>query len=130
MDRYSILRGKKYKKPFDWKGKKEKCLQILIKIVGPLYFLIRLDFWIMNHRLNSTWDKQLNFLMKKHQFRFIGTSRARAKLGDYVIWVENYPYAAFTCESPQIAGRPRRATILKAWKKLNRDQCDYDKSRL
>ena len=130
MDRYSIIRGKKYKKPIDWKGKKKKCLQISVKIMESVYyfvyFFISVDFWVMNYRLNIAWDKKLNELMEQYSFR-CGNTSARANLGDYVIWIENYPYAAFTCMEPPISGRPKRATILKAYKKLTMDQCNYDK---
>jgi hypothetical protein len=89
-------------------------------------FFINVDFWVMNNRLNIAWDKKLNELMEQYSFR-CGNTSARANLGDYVIWIENYPYAAFTCMEPPISGRPKRATILKAYKKLTMDQCNYDK---
>jgi hypothetical protein len=87
MDRYSIIRGKKYKKPIDWKGKKKKCLQISVKIMESVYyfvyFFINVDFWVMNNRLNIAWDKKLNELMEQYSFR-CGNTSARANLGDYV----------------------------------------------
>jgi hypothetical protein len=119
MDRYSIIKGKKYKKPIDWKGKKKKCLQILKSIYYFIYFFIRVDFWLMNERVSPVWDKQLNELMKEHTFFSFRT--CIVKLGNYEIWVANYPYAAFTCHYPEIAGRPKRLTILRARKKLKKD---------
>ena len=87
-------------------------------ICNFLFFLVRPSFWLMNNPYCPSWDKRLNNILKEHEFEKI--TDCRYKLGDEVIWVENYPYA---CMRPyDIDIRPSRMTIYKAWKKFNQDR--------
>lgn len=78
----------------------------------------------MNHPYSEGWDKKLRKLMS--EYKFTECDGFIAKLGDYRIWVSNYPYAAFRPISDRAlaipyGARPSRETIEMAKKKL-----DYD----
>jgi hypothetical protein len=76
--------------------------------------------WSQNHPYSALWDARLNRLLR--EFHFTDITEHTAKLGDYKIWIDNHPYASFTPYGmgvPEV--RPRRATILRAYKQLLAD---------
>ena len=97
----------------------------------------------MNYKYSPEWDRMLNELMSKHSFvQDDPTSYyTSTNLGDYSIWIHNYPYAAFRPESDTLnllsitpnnrfafSSRPSRLTIIKARRKLKFDLlCKQDK---
>lgn len=74
--------------------------------------------WLQNYLYSSNWDKLLNELMETHTFTNV--TEYTANLGNVRVWIENYPYAAFTPDR-SIKVRPSRRTILKAYDKLVND---------
>jgi len=77
------------------------------------------DFWVMNYPYCREWDEELNHLMDKYDFEPGPGIGYTAKLGDRIIWIENYPYAAFHPYHPiDVCIRPKRITILRARRKL------------
>lgn len=74
--------------------------------------------WLQIHPYSSIWDKQLNKLMETHTFTNV--TGFTANLGNVRVWIENYPYAAFTPDRSMTV-RPSRRTILKAYEKLVND---------
>lgn len=72
------------------------------------------DYWLQNHTYSKAWDRKLNELLDKYDFTNIGSYTAM--LGDTAIWISNHPYASFTPYGRDV--RPRRKTILRAWRKL------------
>ncbi len=94
-------------------------MRLLKKIYNCLWVLVHVKFWLMNYPYEEEWD---NFLRKSisdgHSFTDI--SSHTAKLNGAEIWIENYPYAAFTLYSgPKY--RPARKTIYELRKKLIQD---------
>lgn len=74
--------------------------------------------WIQNDPYSSLWDKKLNQLMREN--KFIRDNDYHSKIGGCTVWIENHPYASFTCDLlPE--GRPSRRTILKAMDRLQQD---------
>lgn len=92
-------------------------------LIIQIWVMINPRYWIMNEWYSSKWDKELNNLMKNHNFVLtFGFSDCTAKLGDWEIWIANHPYASFTDHSfRNIPGRPSKLTIYKAKQKLERD---------
>ena len=91
-------------------------------------------YWIMDDTYNAAWDKKFQELAENHDFipdcdlrNEFGNRTYTAMLGEYKIWVSNYPYAFFSyCGkanesyfTPVV--RPSRRTIAKYYKKLVSD---------
>lgn len=79
-----------------------------------IWAILHPGFWIMNYPYSAEWDRILNEAMANN--KFIPIDKCHAKLGESILWVENYPYAAFG--SPGVEFHPARRTISKAMKKL------------
>ena len=91
-----------------------------MKLYDWLWSIFHPSFWIMNDKYSKEWDQRLNQLMSEH--KFIYKDVYTAKLGPYIIWTSNYPYAAFHPYEPkQMRIRPSRRTIKRAWGKLQED---------
>jgi hypothetical protein len=71
--------------------------------------------WMQNEPYSEQWDIKLNKLMECYSFTDV--TKHTAKLGNFNLWIENYPYASFV-PYPFINVRPRRITVLKAHDKL------------
>ena len=57
-------------------------------------FLYRVNnprFWQQNEPTSWQWDKVLNELLDDH--KVIVTGRNTCEIGDYTIWISNYPYS-------------------------------------
>lgn len=74
--------------------------------------------WLQNHEYSEEWDLELRYLMSRYPFTEIDFYTA--KLGNVVVWIENHPYASFHRHGDRY--RPRRSTILQAYKKLQKDR--------
>ena len=88
-------------------------------------WIFKPSYWLMNDPYNPFWDRQLNYLLDKHEFVIV--DQFNALLGNNLIWIANRPYAAMTpsgtVDSPLIGHkkmRPSRATILRAITELNK----------
>lgn len=116
--------------------------KMLQKIFDILTIIFNPNYWIMNYPYSPEWDRRLNELMSKHCFTQgdPGNYYTDTKLGEYNIWIYNYPYAAFRPESSRFnslsvsphgfafSSRPSRLTIIKANRKLKFDLlCKQDK---
>ena len=81
--------------------------------------------WLQNDPYSKAWDRRLNELMGQHKFKLDGDECCVAKIGDLKVWIENHPYSSFTiwrdASGNRINVRPSRATILRAWDKLQHD---------
>lgn len=87
--------------------------------IKNLQFIFRTAFWLMNEPFNKEWDKKLNELLDKHEFT--EKSKYTAKLGNYTIWIKNYPYSCFMPYSESEGTAPFRAsrlTILRCKEKI------------
>jgi len=106
------------------------------------------EWWVMLGRYDAEWDAELNKLLDEHDFKpkyfdirpdlkdawinIFGLeswnkastpSRYEAMLGNRVLWVQNYPYGAF--HGPKKNTRPSRRTILRAWRKFQKDKAQW-----
>jgi hypothetical protein len=81
--------------------------------------------WLCNQGYCEQWDKKLNKIMNDN--KFIPVDGYVAKLGEYVIWIANDPYASFTLYNYNchLNYRVSRLTILRAGRKLNNDIFEY-----
>ncbi len=110
--------------------------KMLQKIFDIFTIVFNPSYWIMNYQYSPEWDRRLNELMSKHTFTQSDPSNpyTDTKLGEYNIWIHNYPYAAFRPESSRLnslsvtphdrftfSSRPSRLTIIKANRKLKFD---------
>ena len=78
--------------------------------------------WIQNTAYSPLWDAQLRALLDSgEKFVVADSSGYTASIGDYVVWIENHPYASFTPYSGNSNRRPSRATILRAMDHLAED---------
>ena len=106
----------------------------IINFIKNLQFIFRPKYWIMNDSYDAAWDKKFQDLAENHDFipdcdlrNEFGNRTYTAMLGEYKIWVSNYPYAFFSyCGkanesyfTPVV--RPSRRTIAKYYKKLVSD---------
>jgi len=67
--------------------------------------------WIRNRRTNRKWDRKILELLEDGDITCIGDYTAR--LGDKLVWIENYPYE-FGYEAYTInTGMPSRSTVFK-----------------
>lgn len=79
--------------------------------------------WIlMNYRYSKKWDQKLNYLMDNQRFENI--SNYVATIGEYTLWIENYPYASFCNDGV----RPSRKTIRRAMRRVKIDSNYQTKS--
>ena len=66
--------------------------------------------------------------MLKKEAKFIQITQYTAKFGPYKLWIENFPYSAFTVtnedDNREANGRPSRKTIYLLSKKLAEDSQD------
>jgi hypothetical protein len=84
-------------------------------------WIFRPAYWLMNEDFSKRWDKKFLELLKAH--RFENADHYKAHLGDYTIWIANYPYGTF---EPWQMGlptnmRPSRSTISFARRRLLAD---------
>lgn len=96
------------------KGSKQGCKRN--RFVDFLIALLHPSTWIQVSSIYSDeWDIKLRKLLQTERFKNI--SHFYATLGDYEIWIANVPYASMVYRG----FRPRRATILRAYKILKYD---------
>jgi hypothetical protein len=108
----------------------------IINFIQSLQFIFRPKYWIMNESYDAAWDKKFQELAENHHFvpdcscnlkREFGNRTYTAIIGDYRVWVSNFPYAFFSysgkTDENYIANdiRPSRLTIAKYYKKLVSD---------
>lgn len=101
----------------------EKLTQFLTIMVNP-------SFWIRVFPYSKVWDRELNRLMETNDFEIynpleddIGNEDYKSthdvKIGNHVVWICNYPYAAFSIKYGKKILMPSRFTVLKARRKLD-----------
>ena len=96
-----------------------KCImKVIVKILDFIRFLFMPHYWIMNYSYSPQYDYYLNKLLDDFDFELINKHNAR--LGPAKIWIANYPYACFT-DDAFVGVRPKRRTILRARKKINKE---------
>jgi len=95
-----------------------------------LRVLLNPKTWLTVGNYDGKWNYELLELMENHKFKKRG--QFTVKLGDREIWISNHPYASFSIYeyNPETfkvvrGGIPRRATMQKAWDKLN-EECPYE----
>jgi len=93
------MRGKKY----SWAN-----FKIFLLSISPKY-------WYMQYPYSKEWDDSLTALMDTH--KFVYRSVHTCQLGPVVVWIANYPYAAFVAYKPEMDVRPSRMTIVRAHQK-------------
>lgn len=87
------------------------------KLLLTFHFILNPKWWSMNYSFNKGHDILLNKLLDKYEFKEI--SQYTAKLGNYTIWISNYPYAV-GIDNLYRVGRPSRYTIYKMNKHLEK----------
>lgn len=104
------------------------------KILKNIKFIFMPNYWLMNNPYSKPWDIELNYLMEKYDPEILGydglpvgktkaaISDCEIKLGQYHIWIANYPYAYATIKYNVIDVRPSRQTIWKLRRFLKRFQ--------
>jgi len=80
--------------------------------------------WVTVGVYSRDWDRKLRSLMDRYDFTERGTYTA--KIGPVQVWIESHPYASFKTYryfgGELVNGPiPKRATMLEAMDKLNRD---------
>jgi len=113
----------------------------IINFIQSLQFIFKPDYWIMTASYDAAWDKKFQELAENYDFIPIyswnlrnefGNHTHTALLGDYRVWVSNFPYAFFSysgkVDECYIANdiRPSRLTIAKYYKKLVSDLEKYN----
>ena len=106
--------------------------------LANLKFIFMPHYWIMYDIFDAAWDKKFRELAETHDFvpdcnidREFGNKTYTAFLGDYRVWISNYPFSFFTfCgkkgEMYMSRARPSRLTIAKYYKKLKTDLAKYN----
>mgnify|MGYP001470784326 CR=1 FL=1 len=90
------------------------------KILGWLFALAHPTYWLQLYEYSDAWDKMLSRYLKTETFSQFGSHTVR--LGPFVIWIANHPYASMRCYNCGKDGpRPRRITIYRAWRKYQQD---------
>lgn len=92
------------------------------KLFDFIWVLFHPNFWIMNYSYDDNWDKKLKFLLNNYSFKNI--EKCTAHLGKEILWIGNYPYAAFIKYGVRggfLSGRASRKAIYKARQKLMED---------
>jgi hypothetical protein len=105
---------------------------MISRIKDILTILFNPIWWNMNNKYCEKWDKELNDLMDNYKFEtfifYNEISTHYIKIANKQIWIENYPYAAFT--SHDVSGvRPSRFTILRAKRKMKYDLLSKEEKR-
>jgi len=111
----------------------------IINFFKSLKFIFKPHYWIMDEDYDAAWDKKFQELAEKHDFvpdcklsDEFGNRTFTAFLGDYRIWVSNYPYAFFGYSgklgepNEGYNVRPSRLTIAKYYKKLVNDLAKHN----
>lgn len=112
----------------------------IINLFARLKLIFMPHYWIMNHVYNEAWDKKFCELAEAHDFepdcdlsQEFGNQTYTAFLGEYRVWVSNYPYSFFTFSGKKGSRytnmhdiRPSRRTIAKYYKKLKTDLAKYN----
>lgn len=91
-------------------------------MIEKILIFLNPSFWLMNDNYNHNWDKKLNSLLNSKDFTNI--DKHTVTIGEYTVWISNYPYACFKCiggpdvsicksgwSSSYYSGRPSRYTI-------------------
>jgi hypothetical protein len=106
----------------------------MINFIKNLKFIFKPMYWLMNNPYSEGWDDLLNHLMIQYKDDYVlghvnDGKIYTIKFGDFVVWVQNYPYAFGTLyEAPKVytekvpgyrGVRPSRLTILKLHKMIN-----------
>ena len=102
-------------------------MQKLTKVknfILSLKFIFKPSYWLMNNPYNREYDLLLSRMLESYDFTdFDGYT---AKLGPYLIWTANHPYASMTLYSLLSYNvdnvRASRLTIEKAHNKLIQDK--------
>ena len=98
------------------------------KILLNINFIINPMWWFMNEKYDKNWDKKINELLDKNEFKFI--SEYRSSIGDHDIWLGNFPFYYGINSDAKITspyfGRPSRSTIWRIrqrykWDKLSKE---------
>ena len=87
-----------------------------------LKILLNPSCWMRLGRTSKVWDRQVQELMATH--KFTNYNGYTAKLGNFVIWVANYPYSYGYWVGPDLSEKsplPSRATVFELAEKLERD---------
>lgn len=111
----------------------------IFNFFASLKFVFMPHYWVMNDGYNEEWDKKFCELAEAHDFepdcdldQEFGNQTYNAFLGEYRIWVSNYPFAFFSfCgkrgQFPSMTNtRPSRLTIAKYYKKLKADLAKHN----
>lgn len=111
----------------------------IINFFASLKFIFMPHYWIMNGGYNEAWDKKFCELAEAHDFKpdcFLdqefGNKTYAAFLGEYRVWVSNYPVAFFGFSGKRgqqfsmTSIRPSRRTIAKYYNKLKADLAKYN----
>lgn len=113
----------------------------IITFIKSLQFIFKPKYWIMDNNYDASWDKKFCELAEAHDFMpehindpgEFGNKTYCALLGEYRVWVANYPYAFFSyCGKSNssanlaLGARPSRLTIDKYYKKLVKDLEKYN----
>ena len=87
---------------------------------------------IRNHKTDLDCDLFLRKMMKNNTFEKIENDFHYVKLGNVLLWIENYPYDCFIPRNLQdevlFEGMPKRSTVLAIYEKIKRDtgiDCKY-----
>jgi hypothetical protein len=103
------------------------------KILLNINFIINPMWWFMSEKYDKNWDKKINELLDKNEFKV--ESDTRASIGKYSVWIGNYPYYygidlemkwIFEISEIHYFGRPSRSTIWRIrqrykWDKLSKE---------
>ncbi len=111
----------------------------IINFFQNLKFIFMPEYWIMSDGYDEAWDKKFCELAEAHDFEpgcsldnEFGNKTYTAFLGEYRVWVSNYPFAffGFSGKRDQVyvvsSIRPSRRTIAKYYKKLKTDLAKYN----
>lgn len=69
-----------------------------LKLKYKLFAVLHPGAWIRNNRTNLAWDQELWDLLVRGEIEYV--SSHYAIIGKYKVWIENYPYASGTMDSP------------------------------
>lgn len=112
----------------------------IINFFASLKFIFMPHYWIMNEKYNEAWDKKFCELAEAHDFEpdcdldnEFDNQTYTAFLGEYRVWVCNYPYAFFRPAGKKSDRhthnqniRPSRLTIAKYYSKLKADLAKHN----
>lgn len=107
----------------------------IITFIKNLQFIFKPSYWIMDDNYDEAWDKKFQELADQHDFvpdndgceKEFGNKTYTALIGNYRVWVSNYPFAFFSLcgkadkSYESLSVRPSRLTIAKYYKKLVND---------